>query len=445
MKITVVGIGYVGLVTSVCLANIGHKIVCYDISKEKIGLLKKLKSPIYESGIDELLIKNKDRLSFTTNSEDAFKNSNIVIIAVGTPENNDGSTNLKYLEDTIKEFSKYINNDCILVIKSTVPIGTNDIIEKKLNSNLKYNISVVSNPEFLSQGSAVRDTLFASRIIIGANSKKAENIIKNMYLPLNKDPYNVPIVIMDRKSAELVKYASNCFLAMKISYINEIANLCEKVDANILNVVEGMKYDARIGDKFLHAGIGFGGSCFPKDTKSLYKFSIDNNCELKLIKSTIDVNEKQKMILLDKLEKNEGCLKNKTIAILGLTFKANTDDIRESPANYIVPELLNKKCFINVYDPVGLDNFKKYMADNFQNNDMKYFTDIDSTIVNADYVLIINDWDIIKNYKLSKYVSLMKKPIIYDGRNLYNIEEIRKFDIKYYPIGINVERVDFNV
>ena len=315
MKITVVGIGYVGLVTSVCLANIGHKVICYDISKEKIELLKKLKSPIYEYGIDELLIKNKNRLFFTTNSEEAFKNSNIIIIAVGTPENSDGSTNLKYLEDTIKEFSKYISNDCVLVIKSTVPIGTNDIIEEKLNDNSKYNIFVVSNPEFLSQGSAVRDTLYASRIIIGANNKKAENIIKKMYLPLSREPYNVPIVTMDRKSAELVKYSSNCFLAMKISYINEIANLCEKVDANILNVVEGMKYDSRIGAKFLDAGIGFGGSCFPKDIKSLYKFSIDNNCELKLIKSTIDVNQKQKMILLDKLEKNEGCLKNKTIAM----------------------------------------------------------------------------------------------------------------------------------
>lgn len=266
-----------------------------------------------------------------------------------------------------------------------------------------------------------------------------------MYLPLNKEPYNVLFVTMDRKSTELVKYASNCFLAMKISCINEIANLCEKVDANILNVVEGMKYDARIGDKFLHARIGFGGSCFPKDTKSLYKFSIDNNCELKLIKSIIDINEKQKMILLDKLEKNEGCLKNKTIAILGLTFKVNTDDIRESPANYIVPELLNKKYFINVYDLVGLNNLKKYMEDNFQSNNIKYFTDIDSTIVNTNYVLIINDWDIIKNYKLSKYVSLMKKPIIYDERTLYSIQEIKKFDIKYYPIGINVERDDFNV
>ena len=266
-----------------------------------------------------------------------------------------------------------------------------------------------------------------------------------MYLPLSREPYNVPIVTMDRKSAELVKYSSNCFLAMKISYINEIANLCEKVDANILNVVEGMKYDSRIGAKFLDAGIGFGGSCFPKDIKSLYKFSIDNNCELKLIKSTIDVNQKQKMILLDKLEKNEGCLKNKTIAILGLTFKANTDDIRESPANYIVPKLLKKKCFINVYDPVGLNNFKKYIKNNFQQNNIKYFTDIDSAIINADYVLIINDWDIIKNYKLSKYVSLMKKPIIYDGRNLYNIKEVKKYNIKYYPIGINVERDDFDV
>lgn len=445
MKITVVGIGYVGQVTSVCLANIGHKVICYDISKEKIELLKKLKSPIYEYGIDELLIKNKNRLFFTTNSEEAFKNSNIIIIAVGTPENSDGSTNLKYLEDTIKEFSKYISNDCVLVIKSTVPIGTNDIIEEKLNDNSKYNIFVVSNPEFLSQGSAVRDTLYASRIIIGANNKKAENIIKKMYLPLSREPYNVPIVTMDRKSAELVKYSSNCFLAMKISYINEIANLCEKVDANILNVVEGMKYDSRIGAKFLDAGIGFGGSCFPKDIKSLYKFSIDNNCELKLIKSTIDVNQKQKMILLDKLEKNEGCLKNKTIAILGLTFKANTDDIRESPANYIVPKLLKKKCFINVYDPVGLNNFKKYIKNNFQQNNIKYFTDIDSAIINADYVLIINDWDIIKNYKLSKYVSLMKKPIIYDGRNLYNIKEVKKYNIKYYPIGINVERDDFDV
>ncbi len=447
MNITVVGIGYVGLVTSVCLANIGHKVICYDISKEKISKLKKLNSPIYEPGIEELLIKNKDRLFFTTDVHKAFKNSKVVIIAVGTPENEDGSTNLKYLNETIKIFSENINNDCVLVIKSTVPIGTNDLIEEilKNDNNIKYKISVVSNPEFLSQGTAIKDTLNASRIVIGANDVKSMNIIKKMYLPLSKEPYNVPIVTMERRSAELVKYSSNCFLAMKISYINEIANLCEKVDANIHNVVKGMKYDSRIGDKFLEAGIGYGGSCFPKDTKALYKFSVDNNCELKLVKSTIDVNRKQKILLLDKLEKNEVCLKNKTIAILGLTFKANTDDIRESPANYIVPELLKKKCFVNVYDPVGLNNFRKYIDDNFKQNNIKYFTNIDSAINNADYALIINDWDIIKNYKLSKYVSLMKKPVIYDGRNLYNIEEIKKYNIEYYPIGINVKRNDLNV
>lgn len=445
MKITVVGIGYVGLVTSVSLANIGHNVICYDISKPKIDKLKKLCSPIYEPGIEELLIKNQSKLFFTTDSQEAFKTSDIVILAVGTPENKDGSTNLEYLKNTINEFSKNINKDCVLVIKSTVPIGTNDMIEDFLQNNnkIKNKISVVSNPEFLSQGTAIKDTLYASRIIIGANDIKSMNIIKKMYLPLSKEPYNVPIITMDRRSAELVKYASNCFLAMKISYINEIANLCEKVGANIKSVVNGMKYDSRIGDKFLNAGIGFGGSCFPKDTKSLHKFSVDNDCELKLVKATIDVNQKQRTLLVDKLLKNETNLENKTIAILGLTFKANTDDIRESPANYIVPKLMNKNCLINVYDPIGLDNFKNYMNQNYKVSNIQYFSDIDGAITNADYVLIINDWNVIKDYKLSKYKKLMNNPVIYDGRNLYDMMKIKKYNIKYYPVGIDVERNEF--
>ena len=395
MKITVVGIGYVGLVTSVSLANIGHNVICYDISKEKIRLLKQFKSPIYEPGIEELLVKNKNRLLFTNNSKIAFKDSDVVIVAVGTPENSDGSTNMEFLTNTINQFIENINRDCILVIKSTVPVGTNDLIEEKLarDNRIKYKIDVVSNPEFLSQGTAIRDTLYASRIIIGANDTDALLVVKEMYSPLGKKPYNVPIITMDRRSAELVKYASNCFLAMKISYINEIANLCEKIGANINCIVEGMKYDSRIGDKFLNAGIGYGGSCFPKDTKSMYKYSIENDCECKLIKSTMDVNLRQRTILVEKLLKKEKDIEKKTIAILGLTFKANTDDIRESPANYIVPQLINKNCFIKVYDPIGLDNFRKFINDNYVKSNMQYCSNIDSAISNADYALIINDWD----------------------------------------------------
>ena len=292
MKIAVAGTGYVGLVTAVCLAEKGHDVTCVDINLQKIDLLKQGKSPIYEPGLEELMHKNKDRLTYTANYMDAYRLSDVIIIAVGTPEKQDGSANLEYVYEVAKQIAETAEQDCIVAVKSTVPVGTNDKIERLIRDNVRNNVSieVVSNPEFLSQGTAVKDTLYATRIVLGVESRNAEKVMREMY-----DPFNIPYVITDRRSAEMIKYASNNFLALKISYINEIANLCEIVGANIEDVAKGMGMDPRIGDRFLNAGIGYGGSCFPKDTKALHWLANFNDYELKTIKATIEVNENQKL------------------------------------------------------------------------------------------------------------------------------------------------------
>ena len=292
MKIAIAGTGYVGLVTGVCLAEKGHKVTCVDVSQEKIDLMKSGKSPIYEKDLEELMNKNKERLNYTTDALTAYKNADVIFIGVGTPEKKDGSANLKYVYEVGKEIAQSIEKDCIVVLKSTVPIGTNKKLEKFINSNVKNNVKVelVSNPEFLAQGTAVHDTLYAQRIVIGVKSKKAEEIMRKVY-----DAFEIEYVITDRESAEMIKYASNDFLALKVSYINEIANLCEIVGANITDVAKGMGLDSRIGNKFLNAGIGYGGSCFPKDTKALNWLGNYYDYELKTVKAAIEVNENQKI------------------------------------------------------------------------------------------------------------------------------------------------------
>lgn len=291
MKIVVAGTGYVGLVTAVCLSEIGHQVTCVDIDSKKVKTLNEGKSPIYEPGLEELMQKNKERLKYTLDSEVAYKEADVIFIGVGTPEKKDGSANLKYVYEVAREIAKSIEKDCIVVVKSTVPIGTNQKVEKLIKSNLSnknLKVEIVSNPEFLSQGTAVKDTLHAQRIVLGVPSKNSEMIMKKVY-----DGFEQPYVITDRKSAEMIKYASNDFLALKISYINEIANLCEIVGANIQDVAKGMGMDARIGNKFLKAGIGYGGSCFPKDTKALSWLASFNDYELKTIKAAIEINESQ--------------------------------------------------------------------------------------------------------------------------------------------------------
>ena len=381
------------------------------------------------------MIKNKERLNYTTDASSAYRNADVIFIGVGTPEKKDGSANLKYVYDVAKEIAQSLEKDCLVVLKSTVPIGTNKKIEKYIKNNLKNDVKIelVSNPEFLSQGTAVHDTLYAQRIVIGVKSKKAEEIMKNVY-----DSFGIEYVITDRESAEMIKYASNDFLALKISYINEIANLCEIVGANITDVAKGMGLDSRIGNKFLNAGIGYGGSCFPKDTKALNWLGNYYDYELKTIKAAIEVNENQKLKLIKKARKYYENFEGLTIAVLGLTFKPNTDDLREAPSLANIPILLDYGATIKAYDPIGEKNFKKFYP-----REITYCASMEETLKNADLCFIFTEWDFVKNFDITLYEKLMKKPIVIDGRNCYNLDEIRKTNITYDSIGretINPER-----
>lgn len=439
MKIAVAGTGYVGLVTGVALANIGHNVVCVDVDENKIKLMNSGISPIYEEGLEELMHKNKNRLEYTTDYKNAYKDADVIIIGVGTPERADGSANLDYVFGVCREIAESVEKNCIVVVKSTVPIGTNDEVEKMLNNNVKngIKIDVASNPEFLAQGTAVRDTLYASRIVVGVETEYAKDILTKMYKPLTVDPYNVPFLITNRRSAEMIKYASNDFLALKISYVNEIANLCEKVGANIEDVTKGMGYDSRIGDKFLKAGLGFGGSCFPKDTKALHWLSVIAGVELKTVKACIEVNKSQRIILYEKLKKDLIDLRDKQIAVLGLTFKPGTDDLREAPSIDNIELLLDAGANVRAYDPIAIENFKKKISYKLENDgtvgNISYFDNIDDAIKNADATLIMTEWPEIKNYDISKYKKLMKTPRVYDGRNCYDLKNTG--DIVYKSIG----------
>lgn len=438
MKVAVAGTGYVGLVTGVALANIGHKVTCVDIDKDKVERMKNGECPIYEDSLQDLMLKNKERLTYTTDYKSAYEDAEVIFVGVGTPERIDGSANLDYVNAVIEQIGKSLKRDAVVVIKSTVPIGTNDEVEKNLKSLVQkgINVSVASNPEFLAQGTAVKDTLYASRIVVGVEDEYASKTLKKLYLPLTKEPYNVPYLEMNRKSAEMVKYASNDFLALKISYINEIANFCEKVGANIEDVAKGMGYDSRIGNKFLNAGIGYGGSCFPKDTKALHWLSKEVEEELKTVKACIEVNKNQKIRLYEKIKKDFKSLKGKKIAILGLTFKPGTDDLREAPSIDNIELLIDAGCRINAYDPVGIENFKKLMSRiNIDETKIEYFNNIDDTIKDTDAVMIMTEWKEVKDYNIKKFEKLMKKPYVYDGRNCYSLEEIKKTNIKYRSIG----------
>lgn len=441
MKVAVAGTGYVGLVTGVALAHIGHSVTCVDVDEKKIEMMRKGISPIYEEDLEKLMAENKERLNYTTNYKDAYKDADVIIIGVGTPERSDGSANLDYVFSVVEQIASSVKKDCVVVVKSTVPIGTNDDVEKYLKENVDdgINIFVASNPEFLAQGTAVRDTLYASRIVVGTEDKKAADVMKSLYLPLTREPYNVPYLSTNRRSAEMVKYASNDFLALKISYINEIANLCEQVGANIEDVTKGMGFDSRIGNKFLNAGIGYGGSCFPKDTKALHWLSKMCDTEIKTIKACMEVNKEQKIKLYKKLKEDYNDLKNLTVAVLGLTFKPGTDDLREAPSIDNVELLIDAGVHVKAFDPIGINNFKKKIKNKILDDGItgtiEYFENIDDTIKDADAVMIMTEWNEIKSYDLNNYEKLMKSPNVYDGRNCYPLEEIRKTKIKYRSIG----------
>ena len=427
MKIAVAGTGYVGLVTGVCLAENGHSVTCVDIDENKVAIMESGVSPIYEPGLEELMKKNHEKLTYTTDYHAAYKDADVIFIGVGTPEKMDGSANLTYVYGVAEQIAQTIEKDCVVVVKSTVPIGTNDKVEELIKRNLVHdvNVYVASNPEFLAQGTAVRDTLQASRIVIGAEEDYAAEVLKEVY----KD-FGAPIIVTNRKSAEMIKYASNDFLALKISFINEIANLCENIGADIEDVTLGMGFDQRIGNRFLNAGIGYGGSCFPKDTKALHWLANFHDTELKTVKAAIDVNENQKLKLFKKSRKYFDSLQGLNVAVLGLTFKPGTDDLREAPTLVNIPLMLEDGASIRAWDPVGVDNFKKIYP-----NEISYCNSIEDTLKDADICFIFTEWDEVKDLDLAKYSQLMKTPIILDGRNCYDLTSARKANVVYESIG----------
>jgi len=435
MKIAVAGTGYVGLVAGVCFAETGHDVVCVDISEAKVKLMESGRSPIYEADLEKLMQKNykAGRLRYTTDYSSAYGAADAIFIGVGTPEKPDGGADLSHIAAVSRQIAESVQKDCLVVVKSTVPVGTNKKVEQFIKDFLvkKVRVEVASNPEFLAQGTAVRDTLHAARIIIGTDSDWARERLINIY-----KPFNLPIVSVDRSSAEMIKYASNDFLALKISYMNDIANLCELVGANIDNVAKGMSFDDRIGAKFLNAGIGYGGSCFPKDTKALKFLAEQHGYRLRTIEAAVEVNEEQRYKLFQKAAKRLITFNGIKIAVLGLTFKPNTDDLREAPAVYNIKQLLSGGADITAYDPIGIDNCKKiYPEGKIDKGAIKYVNDIDSALKDASVCFIFTEWDTIKSISAAKFKSLMRTPLIYDGRNIFNPAEMRSIGIEYYSIG----------
>ncbi|WP_342430871.1 UDP-glucose/GDP-mannose dehydrogenase family protein [Neobacillus sp. FSL H8-0543] len=428
MKIAVLGTGYVGLSTGVCLSEIGHRVTCIDINEQKIQQLNQGISPIYEPGLEKLLASNMEagRLRFTTSLSEGITGAEIIIIAVGTPQADDGAADLSYLEQAAKDLSPNLVQGSIVVIKSTVPVGTNDSIKKLIESYTGFKIHMISNPEFLRQGSAIQDTMKADRIIIGSENKEMAEKVKAMYRPLD-----VPVIVTSTRSAEMIKYASNAFLATKISFINEIANLSEAVGADVEDVAKGMGMDKRIGKAFLKAGIGYGGSCFPKDVKALLHTAGQMGMNFGLLKETIAINEFQRELLLKKAVKRFGDLQGKKIAILGLAFKPETDDMREAPSINLAIALSKLGADTVAYDPVATENAKKIMGDT-----IKYANSIDEAITGADAVFLVTEWDIFKKHNLLAILEKMKQPIIFDGRNCLQEEKIKACrKIEYYPVG----------
>ncbi|MCD8190925.1 MAG: UDP-glucose/GDP-mannose dehydrogenase family protein [Clostridiales bacterium] len=427
MKIAIAGTGYVGLVTGVVLAHLGHQVTCVDVDEQKVETMRKGISPIYEPGLEELMAANMERLTFTTDYASAYRDAEVIYIGVGTPEKRDGSANLAYVQQVIDQIAATVERDCIVVVKSTVPIGTNDKLEQRLREKLAHPVSVelASNPEFLSQGTAVKDTLHASRIVIGVESKHAEEVLRAVYAGLEQ-----PIVVTNRRSAEMIKYASNDFLALKISYINEIANLCELLGANIQDVAKGMGLDPRIGNKFLNAGIGYGGSCFPKDTKALHWVSNYYDREMKTIKAAIEVNDRQKLLLVKKARSYCDSLEGKKVAVLGLTFKPETDDLREAPSLVNIPILLDDGAEIYAWDPVGVANYKKLYPD-----ELTYCDTIEEALRDADLCLIFTEWADVKALPAETFRKLMKTPIVLDGRNCFALERFEGSGVTYDSVG----------
>ncbi|WP_323737286.1 UDP-glucose/GDP-mannose dehydrogenase family protein [Methanosphaera sp. ISO3-F5] len=438
MNITIIGTGYVGLVTGTCFSDMGNEVYCVDVLEEKIQSLKEGKIPIYEPGLEELIKRNYGRgnLHFTTNLKEGLDNSELCFIAVGTPMGEDGSADLQYVRQVAQQIGETIIHDMIVVDKSTVPVGTADEVKTIINEQLEkrgesYSISIVSNPEFLKEGNAVNDFMHPDRIVVGADDENAIEVMKLLYDPFTKN--HERMIIMDIKSAEMTKYASNSMLANRISFMNEMANICDKIGANIDNVRKGMGSDSRIGSSFLYPGCGYGGSCFPKDVTALIKTATDSGYEPKLLKSVEEVNNQQKSYLVNKIKKVLGeDLTGLTFAIWGLAFKPETDDMREAPSITIIRELLDAGATINAYDPKAMDVAKEFY---FKDWDINYFNDKYSTIKNADILIIITEWKEFRSPDFNKIKSNLSKNMIFDGRNQFKNSTMQKLGLKYYAVG----------
>ena len=431
MHIGIIGTGYVGLVTGACFAEFGLFVTCVDKDEKKIKALKKGIIPFYEPGLDELVKRNvkQGRLIFTTKIAKAVESSLVTFIAVGTPRRGDGSADMKYVEDVAKDIANHMDDYKVIVTKSTVPVGTGEKIREIISQNLRSHtdFDIVSNPEFLREGSAIEDFMRPNRVVIGAASQQAIAIMKDLYKPLYL--LETPFVITNIETAELIKYASNSFLATKISFINEMATLCEKVGADVHMVAKGMGLDQRIGPKFLHPGPGYGGSCLPKDTSALLKIAEEHNVCLGIVDAAVRANEKQREYMVKRIKDFMGDLKGKTLAVLGLSFKPNTDDIRDAPSIPIIKNLLKEGAKIRAYDPVSTEEAEKIMPE------IKYCKDPYSAIKGSDALIIMTEWNEFRNLEVDKIKKLLTSPFFFDLRNIYDPQKMKDKGFRYYSVG----------
>ena len=437
MDICVIGSGYVGLVTGSCLADSGNNVTCLDIDTEKINLLKKGEVGIYEPGLSNIVKRNFEakRLKFTTDYKKAIESSTIIFLAVSTPPNEDGSANLEYIKNAATELSNYITNYKIIVTKSTVPVGTTLMIKDLIKSKTNHEFDVASNPEFLKEGSAVNDFMFPDRIVVGVESAKAEKILKELYEPFIRREDR--LVCVDIQSSEISKYASNAMLATRISFINEIANLCEKVGANIGSVRRIMSQDQRIGRHFIFPGLGYGGSCFPKDIKALINIAMNNSINLEICTAVDSVNNLQREKFFKKIKNHFEDLTDKRFAVWGLSFKPNTDDIREAPSIDIINNLISNGALVNAHDPVASLKFKELFSENIE-----YFSDNYETLDGCDALIINTEWSEYRQPDFAKIKKLLKNPVIFDGRNLYDEQKLADLGFFYSNVGFHPSNVD---
>lgn len=437
MKITIVGTGYVGLVTGVCFADMGNEVCCVDIDQRKIDMLRRKQPPIFEQGLEELLVRNVDkgRLTFSTSLEDVLSGTEVVFCAVGTPPDEDGSADLRYVLEVAAEVGQYMRDYVLFVTKSTVPVGTARKVKEAISRalaarGLNLDFDVASNPEFLKEGAAVKDFMYPDRIVVGVESERAQEVMTRLYRPFSLS--GRAVLFMDVPSAEMTKYAANAMLATRISFMNDVANLCEKVGANVTSVRRGIGYDSRIGNKFLYPGIGYGGSCFPKDVKALVKTADDEGYDMRVLKAVEAVNEEQKSLMFRKYRDFvNGQLRDKTVGFWGLAFKPGTDDMREAPSLVMIDELVGAGCRVKAYDPVAMDECRRRIGDR-----IAYCDDMYQVVEGVDALFLVTEWTEFRSPDWRKVGGLMRNRVLLDGRNLYVRKEAEQAGFAYFGVGL---------